>query len=237
MELSELTAYAEGKYNIKEEHKWADFPGFSVLRHPETGKWMALLMRQWDSDSGTQIERCDLKCGRGVLYYDPRSYLTYPLRMHGNQWIGVEFNKNTENRIVYQLFDAAIKVGKPHGYLVELAGHQASGGNVYKETALPSFVRPLKEHVPEKIRQMRHLYEYGRESAESQAENFYRQAIFMKDYEDDAPWPDDLICYFPTYQKLSTAQLRGYFAWRGKIRAGDFRHAAPSLAYIYIMRS
>ncbi len=52
MELSELTAYAEEKFNIHEQHKWADFPGFSVLADPNTGKWVALLMRQWDYETG-----------------------------------------------------------------------------------------------------------------------------------------------------------------------------------------
>ena len=28
MELSELAAYAQDKYHIREEHKWAEFPGF-----------------------------------------------------------------------------------------------------------------------------------------------------------------------------------------------------------------
>ena len=34
MELSELTAYAEEKFHIREQRKWADFPGFSVLADP-----------------------------------------------------------------------------------------------------------------------------------------------------------------------------------------------------------
>ena len=63
MELAELTAYAYEKYQIAEQHKWQEFPGFSVLCHPETGKWIALLMRQWDTDLGREIQRCDLKCG------------------------------------------------------------------------------------------------------------------------------------------------------------------------------
>ena len=46
LELAELTAYAEEKFHIQEQHKWADFPGFSVLSDPDTGKWLALLMRQ-----------------------------------------------------------------------------------------------------------------------------------------------------------------------------------------------
>ena len=34
MELSELITYAKEKYGIEEQHKWADFPGFSI---PLTG--------------------------------------------------------------------------------------------------------------------------------------------------------------------------------------------------------
>ena len=46
MQMTELVGYAREKYQIEEQHKWADFPGFSVLCHPRTGKWIALLMRQ-----------------------------------------------------------------------------------------------------------------------------------------------------------------------------------------------
>ena len=42
MELSDLLEYAKNTYHIEEEHKWADWPGFSVLSHPDTGKWIAL---------------------------------------------------------------------------------------------------------------------------------------------------------------------------------------------------
>ena len=67
MELSELTAYAKEKYQIQEQHKWPELPGLSVLADPKTGKWAALLMRQWDGESGSEIQRCDIKCGREVL--------------------------------------------------------------------------------------------------------------------------------------------------------------------------
>ena len=64
LELSELTAYAKEKYQIQEQRKWPELPGLSVLADPETGKWAALLMRQWDEESGSEIQRCDIKCGR-----------------------------------------------------------------------------------------------------------------------------------------------------------------------------
>ena len=48
MKLSELAAYAEKKYHIREERKWDNFGGFSVLADPDTGKWAALMRQQWD---------------------------------------------------------------------------------------------------------------------------------------------------------------------------------------------
>ena len=83
LELSELAAYVREKYHMQEQHKWADFPGFSVLTHPHTGKWVALLMRHWDGDSGEEIQRCDLKCGQQVLYEQPQPFLSKPFRMKG----------------------------------------------------------------------------------------------------------------------------------------------------------
>lgn len=281
MELSELSAYAGEKYQIPEQHKWADFPGFSVLCHPKTGKWVALLMRQWDTETGCFIERCDIKCGRESLYRLRQPYLTLPVRMHGAAWIGVCFDSRTEPEVVFQLLDQAVAAGNPHGVTIVLEGtgsaqgamlipgggktgtvqgnrtgrgNQAAGvpqGNltgpgsgtpagesVYRDTALPFAGRaamPQKEQPPEKLREMRHLYEYGRESAESRARNFKRQAVFMQDYEDDCPWTGgDFVRYFPTYHDLTTRELRGYFTWRTRLRKGDYRKIPTSAAYIYI---
>ncbi|MBQ2098740.1 MAG: hypothetical protein II480_11220, partial [Bacteroidales bacterium] len=80
MELADLTTYALEKYNIPEEHKWNDFPGFSVLCHPVTKKWLALLMRQWDTETGTEIQKCDLRCGRKFLTQFRYPFITEPTR-------------------------------------------------------------------------------------------------------------------------------------------------------------
>ena len=237
MELSELTAYADEKYQIQEQHKWADFPGFSVLCHPQTGKWIALLMRQWDTETGTEIQRCDLKCG-GSLGLLRRPYLSPPTRMQGSKWVGVCFDERTEPQIVFQLLDQAIASETPHGFTIVLDSRRSPLETGYQETALPfsgSSWRPAKEQLPEKLREMRRLFEYGRESFESRVKNFYRQAVFMQDYEDDCPWTgDDFVRYFPTYHDLTTQQLRGYFTWRAGIRRGVFQPIAASAAYIYL---
>lgn len=237
MELSELTDYAREKYRIFELHKWQDFPGFSVLCHPKTGQWVALLMRQWDSDSGEEIQRCDLKCGAEALSKFQRPYLTAPMRMRGPKWVGVSFGADTEREIVFRLFDLAVSPEEQHGYTLVLASQLPSPAEGYKDTALPfaGASPPLaKEQTPERLRKLRRMFEYGREFGDEKALNFYRQAVFMKDYEDDYPWSGDFVCYFPTYRDLTTKQLRGYFSWRTRARKGDFQPISASAVYIYI---
>ena len=129
--------------------------------------------------------------------------------------------------------------GEEYGYTIILDAPGTSARNGYRETPLPPpgkrMLRDVtKETVPERIRQMRHLYVYGRNSAQARAENFCLQGKFMEDFEDDAPWTGDFFCYFPTYHDLYTRQLRGYFSWRTLVRKGEFRPIAASAAYIYL---
>ena len=116
MELSELTAYAEEKFHMQEQHKWEDFPGFSVLADPNTGKWVALLMRQWDSDRGEEMQWCDIKCGRQIFSEIQASYLTVPFRMKGSKWVGVVFDSRTQPEVVFRLFDRAVYSLEEQGF-------------------------------------------------------------------------------------------------------------------------
>ena len=237
MELSELLAYANEKYQITEQHKWADFPGFSVLCHPETGKWVALLMRVFDEETGEIRELCDMKCGRNGYPYDLIPYLSEPFRMHGSQWINISFNEKTEKDVVFLLLDKAISLGSVNGHIFVLSSLKQENNGRYQETPLPKpdrIYQPKTEKHPQRLHEMRKLYGYGRESVEYRASNFYRQAAFMEDYEDEYPWSGEFFSYFPTYQDLTTKQLRGYFSWRTHLRKGDYRPIAVSAAYIYI---
>ena len=85
MELSVLTVYCEEKYHIHEEYKWVRAPGLSVLTHPDTGKWIALLIRKKDG------EFCDIRCTNRILSPDAPDYLSAPFIMKGDEWAGVRF--------------------------------------------------------------------------------------------------------------------------------------------------
>lgn len=107
------------------------------------------------------------------------------------------------------------------------------GKDTSKDTALPfsgGVYIPERKPVPEKLRKLRHMFDHRI----SDPENFYRQAVFMSDYEDDVPWEGDFFCYYPTYRDLTLNQLRGYFTWRAAVRKGEYQQIPVSAAYIYI---
>ena len=267
MNLSELTAYAEEKYHIREEQKWDDFRSFSVLADPETRKWVALMMRQWDYETGNELCRCDIKCGRQILTQINVPYVTNAFRMRGEKWAGVIFDDRTEPEVVFKLLDEAIRIGRAGSYTVVLEERDkeessGAGGRVFRDTLLPleamrgnydkSRFREKKEEnrkigpqthvsrnnesrsIPARLLEMMQLYEYRSSSFEDKCRNFVRQGKFMEDYEDDAPWNSEVKRYFATYHDLNLNQLRGYFAWRTRVRRGEFHPITMSLAYMYI---
>jgi len=137
MTIADLTAYASSKYHIEEEHKWNDFPGFSVLVNPFTGKWAALLMRKWDQNTGSEIEICDIRCGAQVLKEIRETYLVPPFRMHGSKWVGVRFSSVTDPAVVCSLFDRAVNLEKQRGFTIVLDSQEKNHDYPYRETKLP----------------------------------------------------------------------------------------------------
>lgn len=243
MELSELTAYAGEKFHIREEHKWADFPGFSVLANPGTGKWAALLMRQWDSDTGTELQRCDIKCGQLRPSERSAPYLSPPFRMKGKKWVGVCLEAVANPEDVFRLFDRAVYAGEEQGYTMVL--EETPVEKTVLEPDLPPPSGRTQFHssvqipgsipdIPDRIREMLRLYRYEGNSLENKCINFYRQGKFMENYEDNVPWTGTYRHYFPVYHDLNIRQLRGYFTWRTGVRKGVFSPVAASLAYIYL---
>ncbi|MBO4344432.1 MAG: TerB N-terminal domain-containing protein [Victivallales bacterium] len=235
MELSELTSYAEEKYQIREQHKLAAFPGASVLCHPKTSKWIALLMRQWDGDLGEIVERCDMKCGQDALPMPSVPYISAPFKMQGKAWAGVIFDSRTDKEEILRLFDRAVRSEEQPGTATIVVASQISAP---KSACRDTPVRAARQwhlaDIPELIYRMLDLYDYGDDSTEQQALNFYRQGKLMEQYEDDAPWNGEFKRYFPTYHDMNIRQLRGYFTWRTRLRKGEWQRTSVSMAYVYI---
>lgn len=103
-----------------------------------------------------------------------------------------------------------------------------------------------REKVPERYYQLREMAEsqghrssssirgslaYGTRSANRL---FYEQARLMEDFEDDYEFEGDYVQYFPTYSSMTLRQLRGYFSWRTRVRAGEMPEAPLSFAFLYV---
>ncbi len=235
MELSELTSYAEEKYQIREQYKLAGFPGASVLCHPKTSKWIAVLMRQWDGDLGEIVERCDMKCGQDAQEMSSVPYLSAPFKMQGKAWMGVIFDSHTDRAAVLRLFDRAVRSEeRPGTATIVVASQIAPPKNAYRETPLRIDHAWNDTGIPEPIQRMLSLYEYCDDLMKEQALNFYRQGKLMENYEDDAPWTGDLRRLYPTYHDMNIRQLRGYFTWRTRLRKGEWQRTSVSMAYVYI---
>ena len=92
-----------------------------------------------------------------------------------------------------------------------------------------------KKYVPEQIRRMKNLYQYGNGSFKQICKNFYVQGKFMENYEDNVPWKGEISTYYwSTYHNLSLAQLRGYFTWRTELRKGNYQKNCDAFVLMYL---
>lgn len=111
-------------------------------------------------------------------------------------------------------------IAEQSGFTIVLASDLPAAQTEYHASTIP-FSKPESSlqpaTMPEKIRKIIKLYRYGDSSFRQKCRNFYVQAKFMEDYEDDAPWNGEFHRYFTTYHDLSVKQLRGYFTWRMKV--------------------
>lgn len=254
MTLSDLADYAVVTHHMEEQHKWQHFPGFSVLSHPRTGKWVALLMRQKDQQSGRKLEFCDIRVGKYTENeIESKRYLGPPKRMVGKRWLGVDFQKNPDRAVVIDMLNRAVKTANEEARTIVLDNDsQPDEKNAYRDTQLTFNSNGIRssaprrpgtsartiaeEHIPEQIQKMLSLYKFAEMHVGRDALNFYRQAEFMMDYEDDTDWTRINERYYPllpTYHSLNLPLLRGYFSWRKYVRMGDVRDAPLGYAHLY----
>ena len=115
-----------------------------------------------------------------------------------------------------------------------LSGAKLSDEKIYSDEPIIFTASKMKNYTPPEYTKMKKLIT-ARELIYSPAnEIFYKQGKFMENFEDDCEYSVDFIRYFPTYSVMSTAQLRGYFTWRAKIRKGIFEKTAVPFAFMYI---
>ena len=105
---------------------------------------------------------------------------------------------------------------------------------IYRDEAIPTPVPAPKPPMPKLLCAMRSLVTTTRDYWQSRAELFLKQARLMVNYEDDYAYNGTVNQYFPTYDSLSDAQLRGYFTWRTAVRKGRVEKRGMSYASLYV---
>ena len=106
---------------------------------------------------------------------------------------------------------------------------------IYRDEAIPNAPAPTpKPPTPKLLRAMRSLVTTTHDAWRSRAELFLKQARLMAAYEDDYVYNGTVNQYFPTYDSLSDAQLRGYFTWRTAVRQGRVEKRGMSYASLYV---
>lgn len=75
---------------------------------------------------------------------------------------------------------------------------------------------------------------YNDRVRQENSEIFYKQGMFMKDFEDDYEEAIPYKQYFPYYQMMGYKQLRTYFTWRTQVRRGRVEETSLSYAYLYL---
>ncbi len=75
---------------------------------------------------------------------------------------------------------------------------------------------------------------YDKRIQQENSRLFYRQGMFMKDFEDDCERVLPYSAYFPNYQMMGYGQLRTYFTWRTQVRQGNIQQTSTSYAFLYI---
>lgn len=119
--------------------------------------------------------------------------------------------------------------GWPERVLERLVAH------IYRDEAIPNAPAPTpKPPTPKLLRAMRSLVTTTRDAWQSRAELFLKQARLMAAYEDNYVYNGTVNQYFPTYDSLSDAQLRGYFTWRTAVRQGRVEKRGMSYASLYV---
>lgn len=101
-----------------------------------------------------------------------------------------------------------------------------------EESIKPRAPKPA-EKLPSLLRAARSLESSVPGQWQSREKIFLKQAKLLSAFEDDCPYPGNVVRYFPTYQALTDRELRGYFTWRAKLRRGEIEKTSLTFAFLY----
>jgi predicted DNA-binding protein (MmcQ/YjbR family) len=230
---NDVIQYIRQQFGVQPNYRLAQQWNACVFASPVNGRWFALLEQPQGETGRAYLDIQAEEPGLGEAH-----------RMHKAGWHGVILDDQTPVATIQAALSRAFKqsLQSPEGAkqterLIYVPPVRQT--HIYHDQPLPQLgerALPFAKHkqLPAPLQKMRKLYDYTLPPASGRAKNFYVQGQSVADYTDDYRYQGDFHRYFPVYHDMTTAQLRGYFAWRTKIRQGEYVLAPDSFAYVYL---
>ena len=122
LQRERIIKYLQNVFETEPEHLWAQYPTYSVFRHPLSRKWYAIIMDIPKSRLGLEgdepVTVLDLKCSPlmiGSLLSEPGFFPAY--HMNKTSWISVLLDGSVPDEKVVPLlelsYDSAAPKRKP----------------------------------------------------------------------------------------------------------------------------
>ena len=106
--------------------------------------------------------------------------------------------------------------------------------SIFREEPLRPRPQTPREKLPPLLEAARSLENAPGKPWQSREAVFLKQARLLENYEDEYAFSGTVVYYYPTYQSLSDRELRGYFAWRTRLRRGQVEKTCHTFAFLYI---
>lgn len=250
MDRAHVCQYIKDQFHVVGSYRWRRFPDNCVFVSPITDRWWAVLIKQNDdplhlTDNHVQ-QYLDIYTGPDIIKLRGQGQFGDPHMMSAQDWVGVALNDQNDDEQIEAALNRAFQLtSKPNDVAEQeqlLQVGQSTVGNtekVYYDRKLPlaprvSSTQKVEVELPAPLHKMKSLYDYSLPPVTGRNRNFYVQGQSVADYQDNYDFHGEFKHFYPTYHDMSDRELRGYFSWRTKFRAGDVEPAPRSFLYVYL---
>lgn len=241
MKQNDIIRYVQQQLGVQPNYRLARQWNACVFSSPVSGRWFALLIQP---QGNIHLAYLEVHCGEDPVNNHQSSLTFSPAkRMKKPGWLRLTVDEQTPGeevkRVLEQAFQESLREGERPTHSEKLIYVPPVNRKVtYHDQPLSFTSRPLpfakSRQIPQAILKMNSLYDYTLPPLTGRAKNFYVQGKSVADYRDHYDYQGEFQRYFPVYHDMTTAQLRGYFTWRTKIRDGKYSQAPTSFAYVYL---
>ncbi len=246
MNFNQLSKYVWQKYGLKFTPLIPGSTTSYILKTPLASGYFAMMSRIPKANLGLagsgNLPVLDLKCGNFSVMIKDLPGFTGAYRLDDPQWVGTILTGRRNEKNIKNALDYAFKLAMNGSkrplmdkqYIVLPGQKEESKYQAQKIKPRSEVKKKENPAEPALIRKMRASYDYSVLPRKGRSKNFYHQGQIAANYKDNFANTAAFARFYPTYHDMSLSQLRTYFTWRTKLRAGHYERTSLSYAYVYI---